>query len=109
MDFTLVMGYSSKPRIATGLCCAGGIQLCMAIYHWREYLRGDHRVDATDVFQKVGYQKKLRLGKLVFYLVFFILMIYKCGPYPSPSPPRSSSASKILNPFLCNSAARVVI
>jgi len=63
--------------LAFGKWATGGVHLCMAIYNWREYLRGDHRVDATDVFQKVGYQKKLRLGKLVFYLVSFVLLIYK--------------------------------
>ena len=49
----------------------------MTIYHWREYLRGDHRVDPTDVFQKADFQKKIFIGKLVFYLISFIILIYK--------------------------------
>jgi len=63
--------------LVSGKWVTGGIHLCMSIFNWREFLRGDHRIDATDAFQKVPYQKKLRLGKLVFYLVSFVLLIYK--------------------------------
>ena len=63
--------------IVCGKWVTGGIQVVMAIYNCRTYLRGDHQVDATDVFQKLGFQKKLRIGKLVFYLATFVLIIYK--------------------------------
>lgn len=49
----------------------------MTIYNWREYIRRDHRVDATDVFQKIKFQKHIRMGKLIFYLLSFVLLIYK--------------------------------
>lgn len=58
----------------------GGIHIFMTIYNWREYIRGDHRVDATDIFQKAKFQKNLRMGKLIFYLLSFVLLIYKWVP-----------------------------
>ena len=69
--------------ILCGKWVTGGIQVVMAIYNCRTYLRGDHRVDATDVFQKLGFQKKLRIGKLVFYLATFVLIIYKYAARPT--------------------------
>lgn len=61
----------------SGKWLAGLFHAGMAAYNGRTYLRGDHRVDATDIFQKVAFQKRLRIGKLVFYLASFILIIYR--------------------------------
>lgn len=60
-----------------GKWLTGSYHLLMTIYNWREYIRRDHRVDATDVFQKIKFQKHIRMGKLIFYLLSFVLLIYK--------------------------------
>lgn len=72
-------------------CIEGGIHVAMTIYNWREYLRGDHRVDATDVFQKVNFQKHVRIGKLIFYLISFVILIYKWVFSTTWPPPRQAS------------------
>lgn len=70
--------------LLSGKWLAGVLHAGMAAYNGRTFLRKEHRVDATDVFQKVSFQKKLRIGKLVFYLLSFILIIYRQVSWRSP-------------------------
>lgn len=72
-----MQGIMAGLLLLCGKWFSGGLHLLVTIYNGRTYLRADHRVDATDVFQKVGFQKKLRTGKLVFYLLSFVLIIYR--------------------------------
>ena len=69
--------------LLTGLLLLGGkwfalsLHAVMLAYNVRIYMRGDHSIDATDIFHKVGRQKNIRIGKLIFYLASLILLIYR--------------------------------
>ena len=67
---TLILGFGGK-----WFCFL--VQLPMLIYNVRTYMRKDHLVHATDVFQNVKTEQKLRFGKLIYTILFFVLVIYR--------------------------------
>jgi hypothetical protein len=42
-----------------------------------QYLRKAHLADVTEIFRQVAPRKKVEMAKLVFYLVTFVVAIYK--------------------------------
>jgi hypothetical protein len=43
------------------------------------YLRRQHLVDVTEIFNQLDYEKTYRLLKLGFYLVLLLVVIYRCS------------------------------
>lgn len=44
---------------------------------WLRYLRKQHLLDVTEIFSHLGREKKYRLVKLAFYLLLFVIVIFK--------------------------------
>jgi hypothetical protein len=42
-----------------------------------QYLRREHLTDVTEIFRQVSVRKRREMLKLAFYLVTFVLAIYK--------------------------------
>lgn len=63
--------------LLTGRWAYGALHLLLLGYHVQQYLRRQHLADVTEIFRQVGPRKKREIGKLVFYLVTFIIAIYK--------------------------------
>ncbi|EFN57271.1 hypothetical protein CHLNCDRAFT_21686 [Chlorella variabilis] len=55
----------------------GGIHLLLLAYHVRQYLRRGHLADVTEIFRQVAPRKRREMFKLAFYLLTFVLAIYK--------------------------------
>lgn len=53
------------------------VTLPVAIYHARLFTRGEHLVDVTEIFRALSLEKKYRFVKLVLYLLFFFLVIFR--------------------------------
>ncbi|KAL0337989.1 UNVERIFIED_CONTAM: protein cornichon1 [Sesamum calycinum] len=51
------------------------VSLPPAYYNLKRYLSKQHLVDVTEVFRVLNAEKKVRLVKLGFYVVFFGLVI----------------------------------
>ncbi|XP_011078860.1 protein cornichon homolog 1 [Sesamum indicum] len=51
------------------------VSLPPAYYNLKQYLSKQHLVDVTEVFRVLNAEKKVRLVKLGFYVVFFGLVI----------------------------------
>ncbi|XP_024389696.1 protein cornichon homolog 1 isoform X1 [Physcomitrium patens] len=49
----------------------------LAYYHTSLYLRKQHLLDVTEIFSHLGREKKYRLVKLAFYLLLFVIVIFK--------------------------------
>ncbi|XP_077210295.1 protein cornichon homolog 2-like [Tasmannia lanceolata] len=46
-------------------------------YHIRLYMKRKHLIDVTEIFSLLNGEKKIRLVKLVFYLILFFIVIYR--------------------------------
>eukprot|EP00897_Mesotaenium_endlicherianum_P006738 jgi/Mesen1/6092/ME000031S05365 len=44
---------------------------------WFWYVRKEYRMDVTEVFSQLAYEKKHRLLKLFIYILLFIIVIYR--------------------------------
>jgi hypothetical protein len=72
------------------------INVPLVYLHARLYLRKQHLVDVTEIFNHLEYEKTYRLLKLGFYLVLFLVVIYRCSTsHSSQSCFRITSESKI--------------
>ncbi|XP_077210023.1 cornichon family protein [Tasmannia lanceolata] len=49
----------------------------LTYYHIRLYMKRKHLIDVTEIFSLLNGEKKLRLIKLVFYLILFFTVIYR--------------------------------
>ncbi|XP_073391617.1 protein cornichon homolog 4 isoform X2 [Physcomitrium patens] len=49
----------------------------LAYYHINLYLKKEHLLDVTEIFNLLDREKKYRLAKLAFYLLLFFIVIYK--------------------------------
>lgn len=63
--------------LLSGKWFAGGLHAAVAVYNVRRYLRGDATLDVTEIFNQVGREKTVRMVKLIFYLLSFVLIIYR--------------------------------
>ncbi|XP_044469009.1 protein cornichon homolog 1-like isoform X2 [Mangifera indica] len=48
----------------------------LASYHALLYMKRQHLVDVTEVFRNLKGEKNLRLFKLGFYVVFFVIVVF---------------------------------
>jgi len=46
-------------------------------YHTNLYLKKEHLLDVTEIFNQLNREKKYRMIKLAFYLLLFFIVIYK--------------------------------
>ncbi|XP_031102621.1 protein cornichon homolog 1 isoform X1 [Ipomoea triloba] len=46
-------------------------------YNLKKFLSRQHLIDVTEVFRAIDFEKKLRIAKLAFYLIFFIVVIVR--------------------------------
>nr|GMD41724.1 protein cornichon homolog 1 isoform X2 [Ipomoea batatas]GMD46399.1 protein cornichon homolog 1 isoform X2 [Ipomoea batatas]GMD47933.1 protein cornichon homolog 1 isoform X2 [Ipomoea batatas] len=46
-------------------------------YNVKKFLSRQHLIDVTEVFRAIDFEKKLRIAKLAFYLIFFIVVIVR--------------------------------
>lgn len=51
--------------------------LCCRCFVSVQYLRREHLTDVTEIFRQVSVRKRREMLKLAFYLVTFVLAIYK--------------------------------
>ncbi|PSC73122.1 cornichon-like protein 1 [Micractinium conductrix] len=63
--------------LGTGRWFYGGVHAVLLAYHARQYLRRQHLADVTEIFRQVGERKQRETLKMVFYLLTFIVAIYK--------------------------------
>ncbi|KAI7843681.1 hypothetical protein COHA_002581 [Chlorella ohadii] len=63
--------------LLTGHWLYGGLHAVLLAYHVRQFMRRQHLADVTEIFRQVGPRKQREMAKLVFYLLTFILAIYK--------------------------------
>lgn len=49
----------------------------LVCYHVNLYMKRKHLIDVTEVFRNLNVEKKFRLAKLGFYVIFFVLVIFK--------------------------------
>nr|GMD39766.1 protein cornichon homolog 1 isoform X1 [Ipomoea batatas] len=49
-------------------------------YNLKKFLSRQHLIDVTEVFRAIDFEKKLRIAKLAFYLIFFIVVIVRDFP-----------------------------
>ncbi|KAG8367924.1 hypothetical protein BUALT_Bualt16G0123300 [Buddleja alternifolia] len=50
------------------------LSLPPAYYNLKQYLSNQHRIDVTEVFRVLNFEKKVRIIKLAFYIVFFAIV-----------------------------------
>ncbi|KAL8172147.1 hypothetical protein V2J09_023951 [Rumex salicifolius] len=53
------------------------VTMPLACYHFRLFLRREHLLDVTEIFNTVSAEKKFRIIKLAIHLVFFFLVIVR--------------------------------
>ncbi|KAL6539846.1 hypothetical protein OROHE_011617 [Orobanche hederae] len=61
------------------------LSLPPAYYNLKKYLARQHLIDVTEVFRVLNAEKKVRIVKLVFYIIFFALIIISiiaAGSFP---------------------------
>ncbi|XP_019187316.1 PREDICTED: protein cornichon homolog 1 isoform X2 [Ipomoea nil] len=46
-------------------------------YNVKKFLSRQHLIDVTEVFRVIDFEKKLRIAKLAFYLIFFIIVLVR--------------------------------
>ncbi|KAJ4706473.1 Cornichon family protein [Melia azedarach] len=49
----------------------------LACYHVNLYMKQQHLIDVTEVFRNLKVEKKFRIIKLGFYVIFFILVVFR--------------------------------
>ena len=55
----------------------GPVQLVLTAYNMRLVGRKEARTDVTDIFRQLSWEKRVRLFKLVFYLLSFIYCVFR--------------------------------
>lgn len=63
--------------LCTGRWLVGGLQLVVLAFNLRLVFLQQYRVDVTEVFRELGREKKIRMVKLVMYVLIFVIVIYK--------------------------------
>ncbi|KAK9809141.1 hypothetical protein WJX72_010007 [[Myrmecia] bisecta] len=73
----IAQGSMSVLLLGTGKWIAGPLHALLTAFNVRVWMRQEHRLDVTEVFKQLPREKKIRIFKLVFYLVSFVLIIYR--------------------------------
>lgn len=63
--------------LVTGRYFMFAINLPLVVYHGRQYTRKACFIDVTEIFNQLQAEKQQRLLKLGFYLVVFVITIYR--------------------------------
>ncbi|GER39905.1 cornichon family protein [Striga asiatica] len=71
----LLQGAFSILFLVTGHWIMFLLSLPPAYYNLKKYLARQHLIDVTEVFRVLNDEKKVRIVKLVFYIIFFVLTI----------------------------------
>jgi hypothetical protein len=74
----IAQGLLTAMLLLTGKWFIGLAMLTVAALNLRTYLRDEHAVDVTEVFRQIPREKNIRIVKLVFYLLAFVYIIYRC-------------------------------
>ncbi|CAN8259645.1 unnamed protein product [Cochlearia groenlandica] len=53
------------------------VSLPVTVYHAMLYNERRHLIDVTEVFRGISFEKKLRFTKLGFYVVLFIMVVFR--------------------------------
>ncbi|CAA7016205.1 unnamed protein product [Microthlaspi erraticum] len=53
------------------------VALPVTVYHAMLYNERRHLIDVTEVFRGISFEKKLRFTKLGFYIVLFIMVVFR--------------------------------
>ncbi|XP_044504675.1 protein cornichon homolog 1-like isoform X1 [Mangifera indica] len=72
----LLYGVFSVLLLVTGHWLIFLITLPLAGYHALLYMKRQHLIDVTEVFRNLKVEKNLRLFKLGFYVVFFVIVVF---------------------------------
>eukprot|EP00850_Spirogloea_muscicola_P015876 SM000125S26081 [mRNA] locus=s125:283292:284582:+ [translate_table: standard] len=64
-------------HLVTGRWIFALLNAPLVAYHARLWQRREHLVDVTEIFVQLPAAKKMRLLKLFFYLLLFVISIYK--------------------------------
>ncbi|KAJ4829577.1 hypothetical protein Tsubulata_031630 [Turnera subulata] len=56
-------------------------------YHIMLFVKRQHLIDVTEVFRNLNFDKKYRLVKLGFYMVFFMVLIFRFVLHKNPGFP----------------------
>jgi hypothetical protein len=73
----IAQGVLTVMLLFTGKWVSGIFMLLMLAWNVRTFLRDEHTVDVTEVFRQIPREKKIRIIKLVFYLLAFVYVIYR--------------------------------
>ncbi|CAA0842813.1 Protein cornichon homolog 1 [Striga hermonthica] len=71
----LLQGAFSILFLVTGHWIMFLLSLPPAYYNLKKYLARQHLIDVTEVFRVLNDEKKVRIVKLIFYIIFFVLTI----------------------------------
>ena len=86
-------GSISALLLLSGNWFAGICHACYSAFNARTFLRGKYMLDVTEIFQAINREKNVRFAKLVFLLLSFVLIIYRCA-HLSPLVPSSCESSR---------------
>ena len=64
--------------LVTGYWIEGLYNVPMAVYHAKAYSSRSIHLDPTTVFDSISYRKMFATAKLLFYLLFFFVCIFRC-------------------------------
>ncbi|KAG0583596.1 hypothetical protein M758_3G149700 [Ceratodon purpureus] len=73
----LIHGALSCVYLLTGHWLLFLLNVPLTYYHVNLYLKKQHLLDVTEIFNLLDREKKYRLVKLAFYLLLFFIVIYK--------------------------------
>lgn len=65
------------PRVPGCRCWPRTCATSLPLRHLAQYLRRGHLADVTEIFRQVAPRKRREMFKLAFYLLTFVLAIYK--------------------------------
>ncbi|XP_022151666.1 protein cornichon homolog 1-like isoform X2 [Momordica charantia] len=73
----IVQGVFCSLFLLTGHWFMFLITVPVSCYHIRLFLKREHLIDVTEVFRVLKREKYFRLGKLIFYLLMFLIVIFR--------------------------------
>lgn len=73
----LVQGVFCSLFLFTGHWFMFLITVPVSCYHINLFLKREHLIDVTEVFRALKREKYFRLAKLIFYLLLFLIVIFR--------------------------------
>ncbi|KAK6947658.1 Cornichon [Dillenia turbinata] len=62
--------------LITGHWCMSLLCVPYMYYNWKQYSRGQHLVDVTEIFNMLSWEKKQRLFKVAYLIILLFLSIF---------------------------------